>query len=162
MMKRIEKEPLSVPPQIRKHIGSLSERETYSATPKDRFRVGMLAKVTIFMGYEGADVKKPIWKSPKNWSSALTDLRNDRTPHEFILCRVERQADEELISARGLEMTQTNMYFLITKNKSSLEIMRPPTEAPPARRRQQNRRTDEDPGVQRSVGVAIAPVQRRR
>jgi hypothetical protein len=148
-------------------MAALKDRESSSETrenmsPKDRFRFGMLAKVTIFMGYENGDIRKPIWKSPKNWSSVLSDLKSDRSPHEFLLCKVERQADEELISARGLEMTQTNMYFLITKNKSSLEIMRPQTDTPPARRRQQNSRTDEDPRVQSSVAVAAAPYGQRR
>jgi len=167
MMKKIKEDPRSVPPQIRRYMGALKDRESSSeqrenTSPRDRFRFGMLAKVTIFMGYENGDIRKPIWKSPKNWSTVLTDLRNDRTPHDFILCKVERQADEELISARGLEMTQTNMYFLITKNKSSLEIMGPQTDTPPARRRQRNRRTDEDPRVQSSVAVAVAPSGQRR
>jgi len=149
-------DPELLPPSVKKYINFLEEREEGSVSPIDmspsfRFSVGMLAKATIFKGYKNGAMKEPIWESPKNWASLISDLKNSTTSSEVILCRFEKQANEEWgpVSARGLEMAQTNTYFLIAKNKNSLEV-----------EKSQSRRTlrppiaHADPEAQRSIVVS--------
>ena len=98
------------------------KRESASSTydsARDNLIYGMMAKVTIFMGYEkdssgGIMIKRPIFKSPKNWREAIRKLKSSADPDDIILCKLETK------TPTGPQFVETNVYFLITKDRKTL------------------------------------------
>tara|TARA_R110000751_G_scaffold81091_1_gene163427 strand:- start:1540 stop:5382 length:3843 start_codon:yes stop_codon:yes gene_type:complete len=103
---------------VRKAQKSASDSSTYGSA-RDNLIYGMMAKVTIFMGYEkdssgGIMIKRPIFKSPKNWQEAIRKLKSSKDPNDIILCKLETK------TPAGPQFVETNVYFLITKDKNTL------------------------------------------
>tara|TARA_R110002051_G_scaffold316574_1_gene396389 strand:- start:120 stop:830 length:711 start_codon:yes stop_codon:yes gene_type:complete len=95
-----------------------SDSSTYGSA-RDNLIYGMMAKVTVFMGYEkdssgGIMIKRPIFKSPKNWQEAIRKLKSSGDPNDIILCKLETK------TPAGPQFVETNVYFLITKDKNTL------------------------------------------
>jgi hypothetical protein len=150
--KKIKKDPESVPDRVKDYMNSLRKRyldseRSMDVSPMYRLSMGMLVKVTIFKGYElDGDgrfmIKKPIFEEPKSWSTVFSNLQNKKTSSEVVLCRIEKEFDEELGigTSAGLNLVDTNVYFLITKNMASLALRktnntstRPTGQNPPPR-----------------------------
>lgn len=96
-----------------------------NAGPNLEFGSGMTANIAIFMGYEkdsagGIMIKKPIFKvfSKQEWPEVLRKLRSKNNGFDVLLCRTKKE--DNVNSATGLNVVETNTYFLITKNAASL------------------------------------------
>jgi len=79
----------------------------------------MLAKITIFMGYEkdsqgGIMIKRPIFKSPASWQEVMGRLKRSSDPYDVLLCKLEPSDPD------GPRFVETNIYFLVTKDKNTL------------------------------------------
>ena len=71
-------------------------------------------------------IKRPIFKSPRNWNEVLRKLESNKNGDNILLCKIEVQNNS------GLDFVTTNVYFLITKGKNTLSSQIP------TRNRQQN------------------------
>jgi hypothetical protein len=93
---------------------------TYGSS-RERLIYGMMARITIFMGYEKDSqgnfmIKRPIFKSPRSWDEVMRKLKNKNNSDDVLLCRIESDSD----IPKGMQMVETNTYFLITKDQNTL------------------------------------------
>jgi hypothetical protein len=93
---------------------------TYGSS-RERLIYGMMARITIFMGYEKDSqgnfmIKRPIFKSPRSWDEVMRKLKNKNNSDDVLLCRIESDSD----IPRGMQMVEANTYFLITKDQNTL------------------------------------------
>jgi len=165
IIKKIKNDPESVPDRIKRYVNSLRKKYLDTERPTDvapmyRFGPGMLAKVTIFQGYElDADgrfmIKKPIFESPKNWKVVFSDLQNKKTSSEVLLCRIEKEYDAELGigTSAGLNIVDTNTYFLITRNANSLASKKAPSKKRTRAQNLQKRFLEAPPKIQKSIVI---------
>jgi len=112
---------------------SQKDSSTYGSA-RQKIIYGMMARVTIFMGYEKDSsgdfmIKRPIFKSPTSWDQVMSSLRSKNNSNDILLCRIESDPD----APPGLQMVETNVYFLITKDENTLV-----SEARSLRQRQTN------------------------
>lgn len=96
------------------------------SSPRKNLSQGMTAEVSIFMGYEtGSDgnfmIKRPVFKTPnkKEWSEIFRKLKSKKNKFDVILCMVKKKVGDAIAPA-GLNIVETNTYFLITRDNASL------------------------------------------
>ena len=71
------------------------------------------------MGYEkdsqgGIMIKRPIFKSPASWQEVMGRLKRSSDPDDVLLCKLEPSDPD------GPRFVETNIYFLVTKDKNTL------------------------------------------
>jgi len=103
----------------KKEEGPPQSRSSTYNSPRENLIYGMPAKITIFMGYEkdsqgGIMIKRPIFKSPASWQEAMARLKRSSDPSDVLLCKLEPSDPD------GPRFVETNVYFLVTKDKNTL------------------------------------------
>ncbi|MBC8410460.1 MAG: hypothetical protein H8E12_17340, partial [Rhodobacteraceae bacterium] len=103
----------------KKEGGGTQNRSSTYNSPRENLIYGMLAKITIFMGYEkdsqgGIMIKRPIFKSPASWQEVMGRLKRSSDPDDVLLCKLEPSDPD------GPRFVETNIYFLVTKDKNTL------------------------------------------
>jgi len=88
-------------------------------SPRENLIYGMMAKIKIFMGYEkdsqgGIMIKRPCFKSPTSWQEVMERLIRTGDPDDVLLCKLEPSDPD------GPQFVETNIYFLVTKDKNTL------------------------------------------